>query len=502
MAGKKPNRTHIWISVMLAVITIAAFYRTLGNDFIVAYDDGSYITTNEDLQYGLSAEGIAWAFSTNRCSNWHPITWLSHLLDFDLYGLDPAGHHATNLLLHLANVMLLFLFLRRLTRSEWRSAFVAALFAVHPLHVESVAWVAERKDVLSTLFWILTMWAYVRFVEQPDLRRRLTVIVLFALGLMSKPTLVTLPFTLLLLDYWPLGRLGQRKGQPLRKLIWEKWPLFLMSAVSSVITIWAQASGKSIVPSIELPMEWRVGNALISYIAYLWKMIWPVKMAVLYPWTQHGISYLQALGSLVLLVAITIAVFRFAGRRPYLKFGWLWYVITLVPVIGILQVGEQTIADRYTYVPLIGIFVMAAWLPGQWGTGVMGRLSRKALPIMAMALIAALMVSSWVYVGYWKNSISLCERAVAVTKDNFSMHLNLAIAYGEEERWQDSIREYREAIKILPRDHQAHTNLAIILYAFGDYAESWKEVHICEDLGHPMHQGFVDDLSARMPEPK
>jgi len=379
-----------------------------------------------------------------------------------------------------------------------------------------VAWVAERKDVLSTLFWILTTWAYLRFVENPVGKRRLAMIGLFALGLMSKPMLVTLPFTLLLLDYWPLQRLTfntQRSTSKVRsskfdvqrstfkQLIWEKAPLFAMSAVSCLITVAAQSAGKSLAPSIKLPPEWRLGNALISYVAYLWKMVWPAKLAVLYPWTQDGISYVQAGLSALLLVAISVFIFKFA-RKPFLTFGWLWYLGTLVPVIGILQVGEQTIADRYTYVPLIGIFIALAWLiPERWGDKATGRGREKALAVMMGLIIAACMASSWVYVGYWKDSISLMERAVSVTSDNYTMHFNLAIAYGDEERWEDSANEYREAIKILPRAHEPHTNLAIILFAFGKYPEAWKEVHICEDLGHPVHQAFFDDLSARMPDP-
>lgn len=505
MAKKKPNRTHIWISILLAAITLAVFYRTMGNQFIIAYDDGTYITTNENLQLGLSPDGVAWAFSTNRCANWHPVTWMSHLLDYQLYGLNPAGHHTTNLLLHMANVILLFLFLRRITGSEWKSALVAALFAVHPLHVESVAWIAERKDVLSALFWILTMWAYVRWVEQPDFRRRLTVIALFAAGSMAKPMLVTLPFTLLLLDYWPLRRFRSAKsksGLSLRELAWEKAPLFAMSAISCFITFWAQAAGKSVAPIIKLPLEWRLGNALISYIAYLWKMVWPVKLAVLYPWTPTGISYSQAIGAAILLIVISVIVFKLARGRPYLAFGWLWYLGTLIPVIGIVQVGEQTIADRYTYIPLIGVFVMIAWLmPEKVNVQLPTKRPNTLSMIIAAGVIAALMVSSWVYVGYWRDSISLCERAIAVTMDNYTMHYNLATAYSDQERWRDSIAEYREAIKILPKDPQSHNNLAIILYAVGDYAEAWREVHICEDLGWQMRQIFLDDLSIKMPDP-
>ena len=375
------KKGRLWICLLLALVTLAVFRQVTDHEFI-NYDDTRYVTENPQVQAGLTLQGIKWAFTTFHAANWHPLTWLSHMLDCQLFGLQPAWHHGMNLLFHIANALLLFLVLHRMTKALWQSAFVAALFALHPLHVESVAWVAERKDVLSTFFWILTMGAYAHYVARPGIRRYLPVLMFFILGLMSKPMLVTLPFVLLLLDYWPLGRLqpaadtpsasgqmnpGRKKrkaargytqdvtqhnapGFPypwpvIRSLVWEKVPLFAFSAVSSVITFYAQQKEGAMSSLHFLPLDTRIGNALVSYVSYMVKLIWPRNLAVIYPYPV-SLPVWGVFGAALVLVMITILVLWGVKRFPYLVFGWFWFLGTLVPVIGLVQVGWQAMADR------------------------------------------------------------------------------------------------------------------------------------------------------------
>jgi Flp pilus assembly protein TadD len=343
------------LSVLLAVAVLALFWPALGNDF-VNYDDDLYVTRNPRVQQGLTSAGVRWAFTTDAAGNWHPLTWLSHQLDWELWGPSPRGHHATSVALHVVNTLLVFWLLDAMTGAPWRSALVAAVFGVHPLHVESVAWVAERKDVLSTCLWLLTTLAYVAWTRRRGTGRYLAVVGGLALGLMAKPMLVTLPFTLLLLDWWPLGRL--RKQTDVRPLVLEKLPLFALVAASSVVTWIVQSAAGVMAP---LPLATRVGHAAITYVAYLGKMVWPLHLSAIYPHPAR--APLEAVVPSALLLALVTAVAVWQRRkRPYLLVGWLWYLGTLVPVIGLVQVGASAMADRFTYVPLLGIFVALAWL--------------------------------------------------------------------------------------------------------------------------------------------
>jgi len=375
-------------------IALAVYYPVSGFDF-VALDDDGYIYQNQQVQQGITPEGLVWAFKTIEMANWHPVTWFSYMLDVTLFGTAPGVFHLVNVAFHLANTLLLFGMLRITTQTVWRSAFVAALFALHPMHVASVAWVSERKDVLSTFFWMLGSLAYIRYTLRPGITRFCAVLILFILGLMAKPMLVTLPLVLLLMDFWPLARDRQAghawnqgtKPMPWRFLLLEKVPLFILALISGLITLVAQ-KGYAAVQSIDmLPLHTRIANALISYIGYLTKMVWPHSLAALYPYPDN-IPTARVLGAAFFILVISTLAARLRKSCPYLLFGWLWYLITLLPVIGLIQVGAQAMADRYTYIPLIGIFIIIAWgipdLLAKW------RLRSAVLPIIAALLVVAL----------------------------------------------------------------------------------------------------------------
>ena len=372
MTNSQNNRT-IWIYLSLILFTVIAYWPVRLNDF-VDYDDSQYVTDNPHVSEGLTVQNIGWAFTTPHAGNWHPATWISHMLDCELFGTNATWHHLHNLLLHLVNVLLLFELLRRMTGAKWRSAFVAAAFALHPMHVESVAWVAERKDVLSTLFWMLVIAAYLRYAAHPKKSRYLLVLALFIMGLMAKPMLVTLPFVLLLLDYWPLERMylkqGSREGakslssqaRPKRlspgQLVMEKTPLFVLSVCSCIITYLAQQREGAVRVA---PFSSRMANSLVSYVSYIEKMFVPKNLAVFYPYPVEGLALYKPVAASAILILITIFVLRLARRKPYLLTGWFWYVGTLIPVVGIVQVGAQAMADRYTYIPYTGLFIIVAW---------------------------------------------------------------------------------------------------------------------------------------------
>jgi tetratricopeptide (TPR) repeat protein len=477
---------ELLICLFLIVGILAVFWQVRTHEFL-KYDDQIYITNNPPVKTGLTLKGLIWAFSTTHAGNWHPLTWLSHMLDCQLYGLKPAGHHLTSLLLHTVSTLLLFLVLKRMTGALWGSSFVAALFALHPLHVESVAWAAERKDVLSTLFWMLTMWAYVRYAERPGLKRYLLVLLWFVLGLLSKPMLVTLPLVLLLLDYWPLGRFqfGQPSGHHqsntaklkdsgdsrsfVLRLVLEKVPFFALAAISSFVTFLAQRSGGAVTPLESLPLESRVANALVSYGSYIGKMIWPDRLAVFYPYPDV-LSLWQAAGAGLLLGCISLLVILAARRRPYLMVGWLWYLGTLVPVIGLVQVGEQAMADRYTYVPLIGLFIILAMgvpdLLSGW------RYRRIVMAISASLLLLILMIVTWIQVGYWQNGVTLFEHSLKVTPNNSISQFSLGIALNDQGKPQEAIVHYAEALRFKPDNVEAHYNLGVAVAQQGKIQEA------------------------------
>ncbi|MBW1801335.1 MAG: hypothetical protein JRJ85_11485, partial [Deltaproteobacteria bacterium] len=413
------NRQYILLfSLLLAVAVLMVFWPIQGHEFI-NFDDSVFILENIRIQSGLSFENLIWAFKTTYPDYWHPMPWISHMLDCQLYGLNPKGHHLNNLLLHIANALLLFLTLTRMTRAPLKSLFVAALFAFHPLHVESVAWITERKGVLSTFFWILTMWAYAWYAEHPRPARYLPVLFCFSLGLMSKPMLVTLPFVLLLMDYWPLKRPANGARQVI-KLFLEKVPLFVLTGISAGI-VFLLRQGVNIYISFEQhPLALRAGNALISYVGYIVKMIWPHRMTVLYPF-PGTVSPWKVTGAALLLIGLTALLIRWRARGPDLLVGWLWYLVTLVPVIGLIQWGEwPAMADRFTYVPLTGLFIMVSWGMPRLFSG--WRHGGRVLLILALLIISALALTTRIQLRHWKNSFSLFDHAAQVSKDNFRVH--------------------------------------------------------------------------------
>jgi Tfp pilus assembly protein PilF len=470
-------RLDFLICLLLVIPTLAVYWQVRNHEFI-GYDDVTYVTKNPHLQAGLSLEGITWAFTSKRAGNWHPLTWLSHMLDIQVYGMDPGRHHLTNVLFHIMNTLLLFLVFRRMTGALWRSAFIAALFALHPLHVESVAWVAERKDVLSTFFWMLTMGAYVLYVEHPGINRYLLVLLFFILGLMAKPMLVTLPFVLLLIDYWPLNRFqfgqssggGSKKQRPLAlRLVWEKIPLFALAAASSVVTLIVQQNGGAVSSFSAYPLNIRLANAMVSYVGYIGKMVWPSNLAVLYP-HPGSLPTWQIGGAFLFLVFTFFAVIRAVRRQPWFAVGWLWFIGTLIPVIGLVQVGSQAMADRYTYVPLIGIFIIVAWGLPELVSG--WRYRKVAISTMAVACLSILMATTWLQIRHWKNSIILFERALAVTDNNYVIHNNLGVAFFLQRKVDKAIDQFRESMKINPGFVDARINLAIALANKGKMDEA------------------------------
>ncbi len=444
------RRLPLALGAALALLTLAAWLPALRNGF-VNLDDPYYVTAQPHVLPGITRAGLAWAWTAKVASNWHPLTMLSHMLDCQLFGLDPAGHHATSLLLHLANVLLLFAVLWRMTGAAGRSAAVAALFAVHPTHVESVAWVAERKDVLSALFWLLAMGAWERYARAPSIGRYLLVALLMALGLMAKPMVVTLPFALLLLDVWPLGRL--QLGW--KRLTIEKIPLLALSAASSLITLRYQQT--SLAPLGVVPWSLRAANALVSYAAYLGKLFLPRHLAVFYP-IPLAIPAWKVAGAALLLTALTaLAVWR-ARREPWLLVGWLWFLGTLVPVIGLVQVGRQAMADRYTYIPSIGLFLAVVWSLAE-----LGKAHRAALAATAGIVILALAAITWTQIGYWSDSATLFRHALAATgDDNYLAHIGLGKALMGEKDWDGAAAQFRAVLARYPNLTEARAGLEAV----------------------------------------
>ena len=461
------------IYAALVLATLIAFEPVRHNGF-VDYDDHDYVTENPHVTDGINSKSVIWAFTSLHIANWHPLTWLSHMLDCQLFGPNPFWHHLTNLLFHIANTLLLFLILKKMTGAIWCSAFVAAAFALHPLHVESVAWVAERKDVLSGFFWMLTIAAYIRYVERPAIGRYVLVFLVFGLGLMAKPMMVTLPFVLLLLDYWPLDRMQQKSedntGLSIKHLIAEKIPLLVLVAASGTVTFIAQRIGGAMSDIDKIPLTYRMGNAWIAYISYITKMIYPARLAVLYPFQESGLVKWQLIGSFVILIVICKGIINTARRHRYLSVGWLWYLGTLVPVIGLVQVGAQTMADRYTYLPSIGIFIMAAW-------GANELLAKYRFRKIVLAISAGVVLTIWlictrVQVSYWKDGLTLFEHALSVTKNNSIMHDNYGNELRRKDRFDEAIVHFDQAILINPQLYTAYINKGETLLEMGKIDES------------------------------
>lgn len=445
---------------LLVISTFAVYYQVFRFEF-VNYDDPEYVSANPHVRQGVTADGIAWAFTSTEAANWFPLTRLSEMLDYQLFGMRAGWHHATNVAIHAAATVLLFLFLLAATGARGPSAFVAFVFALHPLHVESVAWVAERKDVLSALFWFLALWAYIRYVKTASRRWYALLLAAFCAGLMSKPMIVTLPVLLLLLDIWPLRR---------RSSLWEKAPLFALSAAAAIFTFVVQR-GSGAVRTLEIvPLPLRIENALLSYLVYIGKMLWPSGLAVFYPYPA-AIPAWQAGLAAVALVAVSFLVWRQLRDFPFLAVGWLWYLITLVPVIGLVQVGSQARADRYTYVPMIGLLIMLAWsieAVGQAG-------GRLLPPVTAIAAIACA-VLAWMQTGYWQDSETLFRHALSVTKENYLAEHNLGSSLLDTPvKLPEAEAHLREAVRLAPDSVRAHTDLGSALAQMGRFPEALTE---------------------------
>ena len=456
------------------VLLIVLVYWPLRSHTFVKYDDDKYVTENRNVNSGLSLENIKWAFTTSHASNWHPLTWLSHMLDCEIFGQSYGAHHLVNLTFHIANTLLLFIVFHRMTKSPLASVFIAALFALHPLHVESVAWIAERKDLLSTFFWILTMWAYARYVGQPKPATYLLTFLFFALGLMAKPMLVTLPFVLLLLDYWPLERF-ELDGDFLKRfgrLVFEKLPFFVLSVTSSVVTFFVQRAGGSMVAMESFDPGIRIGNAAVSYIQYIGKMFWPVKLAVLYPHTGAKFSMPSGWICAAIVLLLTVCFIYLGQRRKYFTVGWLWYLGTLVPVIGLVQVGVQAMADRYTYIPLTGLFVIIVFAAAEF----IGQIRwRKIIAgCLALIVIAGLSLLTHMQLKHWRDSATLFKHTLKVTRNNHIMLNNYATFLKGSGQFDLAIGYFTEALKLKPDSAEVHNNFGDAMYNAGRIDEGIK----------------------------
>ncbi|MEK9630031.1 MAG: tetratricopeptide repeat protein [Nitrospinota bacterium] len=460
------------VCLFLALATFAVYFPILDHDFI-NYDDPEYITENLRVQEGLTLKSIFWAFTTLETSNWHPLTWISHVLDYQLYGSDPSGHHLTSLIIHIANALLLFFVFNRMTGEYSKSIVVATLFALHPFNVESVAWISERKNVLSTFFWLLTMAVYIEYLKRKKLKFYFLVLLFFLMGLMSKPMLVTLPFVLLLMDYWPLQRLGFKnsqndpsiQGTPFVRLIVEKSPLFLLTIASCLMTLLTQKLGGAMEGNEHFSLIARLNNAMVSYISYLGKTFWPTGLSVLYPHPGEELELWKGTVSAFFLLSISLLVLKLTKVRPYLSFCWFWYLGTLFPVIGLVQVGAQAMADRYTYVPLIGIFCMVAWgIPD-----LLSKLSneKKLATLLFGLIVITLSIMTWNQAWHWKNSITLFKHAINVTEKKYPhfdlAYNNLGAALFLEGNTKEAILNFKEAIKLRQEYPDAHYNLGVTL---------------------------------------
>ncbi len=474
----KKKYTHL-IIIFLLVTSCAVFGRIAGNDFI-HYDDNEYITDNAHIQSGINLQAIKWAMTTTYCSYWHPLTWISHMIDWKLFGANASGHHMTSLFLHIFASLFLFLFLNKATNNIWQSAFAAALFALHPLRVESVAWASERKDVLSMFLGMSTLYAYALYVASPKRSKYFFCLLLFALSLMSKPMMVTIPFLLLLLDYWPLKRWenltihNKKIFYSPGVLFLEKIPFILLSVIVSIVTVWAQNKVGTVASMENLPVLARVTNAIFSYLAYLEKIFWPLNLAVFYPY-EYLFSSWKILISAGGLLFMTISALYYIKRAPFIFVGWFWYLGTLVPVIGLLQVGEQAKADRYTYLPSIGIAIILAWgIPQLFKNE---KFRKTILLPAALCFLTLLAFISWKQCGYWKNSITIFNHVLTVTNNNYLVHNNLGYTYLEKGQMIRAIYHFDKAISIKGNYAKAYYNRGITYAKLGRYQRALEDIN-------------------------
>ena len=464
-------KPRLIICTLLALLTCAAFWGVTKCDF-TDYDDTIFVTENHQVLGGFTSEGLKWAFTTSEPDYWRPLSWLSHQLDVELFGLNPKGHHLTNLLFHVANTLLLFIALQMMTGANWPSIWVAAMFAIHPLHVESVAWVAERKDVLNGFFWMLTMLVYAHYARRPNFSRYALVLFTFALGLMSKPMAVTLPCALLLLDFWPLRRVQWEK-RILLKLIAEKIPMLVLAVGLSALALFGQEKMGVVASAELLPLSGRISNAFVSYSEYLRKTIWPSDLAVFYP---HPLRWpvMRVILAGVLLLGLTAWVVANGKRRPYLLTGWLWFLGTLVPAIGLVQVGAQAMADRYTYIPLIGVFVMAAWPVYEWSVA-HPTFSRPATGLALITLALCVFATGW-QITYWRNSLTLFQHALSVTADNSLARLQVGNALMKQGRLAEAEQHLARAVILTPQSYETRCNYGVLLTRQGRAAAAFEQV--------------------------
>jgi tetratricopeptide (TPR) repeat protein len=501
-ANKSPAKNYDWqIYLLLAVVTAVCFWQVRNFDF-TTYDDNSYVYENPHVLSGLNINNVVWAFTTGHTGYWHPLTWLSFMLDCQLFGANAGEMHLVNLFLHIANALLLFAVFKKMTGSQWPSAFVAAVFAIHPMHVESVAWIAERKDVLSAFFWLLTLAAYIGYVRRPSALRYILMLAIFGIALLAKPMAVTLPFVLLLLDYWPLNRFdlqsknsgsGKKpKTAPnlsrhsvLYRLVIEKIPFFALSGALSVITFLIQLESGIAAKVENFSLSNRFSNAFISYAKYIGKLVWPENLAVFYPYDTGSFTVMRVSLSVLLLAAITILVIYFGAKKKYLVTGWFWFVGTLVPVIGFVQSGGQAFADRYTYIPYIGLSIMAAWgLPE-----LLSKLAHRKIivGVSMLVVVAVLGACTKRQADYWKNTTTLFSHAIDVTKDNYIAYMALADELSNQGKNNLAFEYYTKSLKIQPTNAYAYNNLGLALQSEGKYAQALvhfgKAVEIMPDLG-------------------
>ena len=490
----KGIRLELLAAFILLLLALIA-YRGLPSCGFVNFDDNLYVTDNLNVKNGINIHGIKWAFVTSHSFNWHPVTWFSHMLDVELYGMNAGRHHMTSLLFHVLNSFLLLFWLSKHTRKFWPSCFVASLFLLHPLHVESVAWISERKDVLSTFFGLLTMYCYTGYLSSPGKARYVMMLLFFILGLMSKPMLVTLPFLLLLLDYWPLGRIKLEEGQnnfnskwqhriP-RALLWEKIPLFIFSAIACLVTYKVQKTTGAVANLTDFPVDLRIANSIIAYCQYIIKTLWPFHLSVFYPYPS-GYEGSTVFIAAFFLFSVTLVSILYGRRVPWLFVGWFWYLGTLIPVIGLVKVGDQAMADRYTYIPIIGLFIILAW--GGLALVSIRTGAQKFFGLIGCGVILFCLISTSKQVTYWKDNISLFNHAIFVTSDNALAYNNLGMALAEKGMPEEAILNFRRAVQINDKYALAYNNLGVALIGQGDLKEAHKYLNIALIL----NPGYAD----------